>query len=138
MNKCFISGRLVADPVIRYLTSGTAVLNFIVASDETYFKEGKKVEAAEYHALVAFDKLAVTIGTYFKKGHGIVIEGHLKTRKYPHKEHPVDMYKTEIHVDKFEFSIAAPKSENSTNDGMSNTQEQDASYDRGGPPAFNH
>lgn len=134
MNKIFLSGRIVYDLVLRYLSDGTPVLNFVVASDESYIKDGKKVEAAEFHSIVAFDKLAETIASYFKKGHGITVIGKLKTRDYQHKEFPVKIYKTEIHVDEFEFPIAAPKA---ASNGEKCNARQDASFDRGEPPAFN-
>ena len=44
MNKVFLMGNLTRDPELRYLQNGTAVADFGLAMNETYTKNGEKVE----------------------------------------------------------------------------------------------
>ena len=55
MNKVLLTGRLTRDPEMRSLASGKNVTTFTVASNE--FLGGGK-EKAEYHPIVAWDRLA--------------------------------------------------------------------------------
>lgn len=48
LNKCFLMGRLVADPELRHTQSGTAVANFRLAVDRDFKdKDGNRRTAAE-------------------------------------------------------------------------------------------
>ena len=44
MNKVIIKGRLGNDPEVRYTGTGTPVASFDVATDESYTKDGEKIE----------------------------------------------------------------------------------------------
>ena len=79
MNKVLLTGRLTRDPEMRSLASGKNVTTFTVASNE--FLGGGK-EKAEYHAVVAWDRLAEIAGRYLGKGQQVAIEGRLQTRSW--------------------------------------------------------
>ncbi len=79
MNKVLLTGRLTRDPEMRSLASGKNVTTFTVASNE--FLGGGK-EKAEYHPIVAWDRLAEIAGRYLGKGQQVVIEGRLQTRSW--------------------------------------------------------
>jgi len=79
VNKVLLTGRLTRDPEMRSLASGKNVTTFTVASNE--FLGGGK-EKAEYHPVVAWDRLAEIAGRYLGKGQQVAIEGRLQTRSW--------------------------------------------------------
>ncbi|HEX5013986.1 MAG TPA: single-stranded DNA-binding protein [Candidatus Limnocylindrales bacterium] len=79
MNKVLLTGRLTRDPEMRSLSSGKAVTQFSIATNE-YIGQGK--EKAEYHNIVTWDRLAQTCGEFLGKGQQVAIEGRLQTRSW--------------------------------------------------------
>ena len=79
MNKVMLVGRLTRDPELRSLPSGKAVATFSVATNE--FRGGNG-ERTEYHACVAWDRLAEICGQFLSKGQLVDIEGRLQTRQW--------------------------------------------------------
>ncbi|MFL5725594.1 MAG: single-stranded DNA-binding protein [Chloroflexota bacterium] len=79
MNKVVLTGRLTRDPEMRSLSSGKAVTQFSIATNE-YIGQGK--EKAEYHNIVTWDRLAQTCGEFLGKGQQVAIEGRLQTRSW--------------------------------------------------------
>lgn len=95
LNRVMLIGRLGKDPEQRYMPNGKAVVNFSVATSESWKKDGEKQERTEWHNVVAFDKLAEICGQYLQKGSQVFVEGKLATRKWQDKEGK-DRYTTEI------------------------------------------
>jgi len=79
VNKVLLTGRLTRDPELRSLASGKQVTTFTVASN-AFIGGGK--ERAEYHPVVAWDRLAEIAGRYLGKGQQVAIEGRLQTRSW--------------------------------------------------------
>jgi single-strand DNA-binding protein len=79
VNKVLLTGRLTRDPEMRSLASGKQVTTFTVASN-AFIGGGK--ERAEYHPVVAWDRLAEIAGRYLGKGQQVAIEGRLQTRSW--------------------------------------------------------
>ena len=78
---------LGADPEIKYLSNGTTVANFRMATSENrQNKSGEKVTLTEWHKIVAFGRLAEICGEYLNKGKQVYIEGRLRTRSWEDKE----------------------------------------------------
>ena len=78
MNRVLLTGRLTRDPELRTTAGGKAVAQFSVASHE--FVGGK--ERAEFHSIVAWNRLAETCGRYLGKGQQVAIEGRIQTRTW--------------------------------------------------------
>lgn len=99
VNKAIIVGRLVADPEIRYMPSGGAVVNFRLATSETWNDKqtGEKKEQSEFHSVVAYGKAAEIIAEYGRKGGQMYVEGSLHTRKWQDQSGN-DRYSTEIKI----------------------------------------
>jgi single-strand DNA-binding protein len=97
VNKVIIIGNLGKDPEVRYTPNGNAVCNLRIATSRTWKNKesGEKMEEAEWHSVVLYDRAAEIAGEYLKKGRSVYIEGRLKTRKWQDKE-GVDRYTTEI------------------------------------------
>lgn len=86
MNLCMFTGRLGADPETRYTTSGSAVTNFSLATNQSWKnKDGEKQEKTEWVKCVAFNKIAEIIAQYLLKGSFIRVSGRLQTRQYEDK-----------------------------------------------------
>lgn len=87
VNRVLLIGRLGADPEVRYTPDGTMVVNFRIATDETYKnKQGEKVSKTEWHRIVVFGRLAEICGNYLGKGRLVFIEGKLQTRTWDDKD----------------------------------------------------
>jgi single-strand DNA-binding protein len=64
---------------MRALASGKHVTTFSVATNE-YVGGGR--EKAEYHAVIAWDRLADICAQYLGKGSMVAVEGRLQTRQW--------------------------------------------------------
>lgn len=83
-NLVVLTGRLTADPELRYTTSNVPVTSFKIAVDRN-FKSGEEREA-DFISIVAWRQTAEFVSKYFQKGSLIGIEGSIQTRKYQEKE----------------------------------------------------
>ena len=96
LNKVQLIGNLTRDPELRYTPQGTAVCTFGLATNRTWVTEtGDKKEEAEFHRLVAWNKLAEICSQLLFKGRRIFIEGRLQTRQWTGKD-GVERQTTEI------------------------------------------
>jgi single-strand DNA-binding protein len=97
VNKAIIVGHLGRDPEVRYTAGGAAVVNFSVATTESWKDKqtGENTERTEWHRVVMFGRLAEIAGEYLKKGSQVYLEGRLQTRKWQ-DQGGQDRYTTEI------------------------------------------
>ena len=59
LNKAQLIGNLTRDPELRYTPSGAAVCSFSIATNRTWTTDtGEKHEEADFHRIVAWNKLA--------------------------------------------------------------------------------
>lgn len=83
LNKVMLIGNLTRDPEMRYTPQGTAVCTFGVATNRQWTLEsGEKKEDAEFHNIVAWNKLAEICAQLLKKGRKVYVEGRLQTRSW--------------------------------------------------------
>jgi len=86
VNKVILIGNLGADPEVRYLSNGTTVANFRMATTENRVsRSGEKSTVTEWHRIVAFGRLAEICGEYLNKGKQVYVEGRLRTRSWEDK-----------------------------------------------------
>lgn len=108
LNKIHLIGRVTKDPEVKALPSGVQVCSFSLATNRTWKdKDGAKQEETDFHNVVAFGKQAEVIGQYVKKGQLLFVEGRNKTRTWEHPTHKINMYRTEIIVENFQFGPKA-------------------------------
>lgn len=100
MNKCFLIGRLCADPDLRVTQSGTSVATYRLAVDRRYKKEGQP--EADFINCVAWSSNADFAGKYLHKGMRIAIEGRIQTGSYT-KDDGTKVYTTDVIVEHHEF-----------------------------------
>ena len=88
INKVILIGNLGADPEVKYLSNGTTVANFRIATTENRVNRtsGEKTTITEWHRIVAFGRLAEICGEYLNKGKQVYIEGRIRTRSWEDKE----------------------------------------------------
>lgn len=83
LNKVQLIGNLTRDPEMRYTPAGTAVCTIGLATNRQWVTEsGEKKEDAEFHRLVAWNKLAEICAQLLKKGRKVYFEGRLQTRNW--------------------------------------------------------
>lgn len=82
LNKTILTGRLTADPEVRYTTDEKPVAHFRVAVDRKG-KDGKRT--ADFYNCAAWGPLAKLCGDYLKKGRLVAIEGRFSIRQYQDK-----------------------------------------------------
>ncbi|MBN2100268.1 single-stranded DNA-binding protein [Candidatus Dojkabacteria bacterium] len=98
LNKVLLIGNLTRDPEIRYTSSGAAMCSFGVATNRSWKdSEGEIKEEAEFHNLVAWNKMAEVCYQILAKGMKVYIEGELRTRSWE-SEGGDTRYRTEIKV----------------------------------------
>ena len=83
-NLVVLTGRLTADPELRYTPSNIPVTTFSIAVSRRY-KAGEQAEA-DFINIVAWRQTAEFVTKYFQKGSMIGIEGSIQTRRYVDKE----------------------------------------------------
>lgn len=81
LNKVTLIGNLTRDPVLRESSSGVLVCTFGVATNTSWKDEaGESKERAEFHNIVAFNKLAEICAQVLSTGMLVYVEGELRTR----------------------------------------------------------
>ena len=99
LNKVLLIGNLTRDPEMRYTNSGTPVVTFGMATNKSWKDEGGETkEIAEFHNLVAWNKMAEICQQLLAKGMKVYVEGSLNTRSWE-AEDGGTRYKTEIRVE---------------------------------------
>jgi single-strand DNA-binding protein len=103
VNKVILIGNLGKDPEVRRLNSGDQVVNFSVATSETWRDKnsGERKERTEWHNVVIFNEnLGKVAEQYCKKGTKVYLEGQLQTRKWQDQSGN-DRYTTEVVLQRF-------------------------------------
>ncbi len=81
LNKVMLIGNLTRNPVIRETNNGVMVCSFGIATNTNWKdKSGQVKEKAEYHNLIAFNKLAEICAMVLTTGMLVYVEGELRTR----------------------------------------------------------
>lgn len=80
LNKAMIIGNLTRDPEMKTTPNGQQVANFGVATNRQWKnQQGEKQEAAEFHNVTVWGKLAEICNQYLAKGRRAYFEGRLQT-----------------------------------------------------------
>ena len=85
VNRIFLTGRLVADPDIRYTPTGNEVAQFRIAVNIRYRSKQEPAnwqEETSFITIIAWNKLADKVEKTIKKGDLIFVEGRLRIREY--------------------------------------------------------
>lgn len=83
LNRVQLIGNLTRDPELRYTPQGNPVCTFGMATNRSWTTEGgERKEEAEFHRIVAWNKLAELCSQLLFKGRRVFIEGRLQTRAW--------------------------------------------------------
>ena len=82
LNKVMLVGNLTRDPELRYTPAGMAVVSFGLATNRAWTtKRGEKKEDAQFHRIVAWNKLAELCSQLLAKGRRAYVEGRIQYRE---------------------------------------------------------
>jgi single-strand DNA-binding protein len=113
LNKVMLIGNLTRDPEVRYTPQNTAVASFVIATNREWKVDGETKQVADFHNVVAWNKLAEICGQLLTKGVKVYVEGRLQTRNWDDPATGTKKYKTEVVVE--DMIILTPK--NGSGDG---------------------
>lgn len=116
LNKVILMGRITHDLEVRQTQSGTAVLQFTVAVDRNYSKDGGEKQT-DFISCVAWRNTAEFISRYFGRGRMIAVDGHLQSRTYEDKN-GTKHYITELIVENANFTGEKSDGGNYQNNGF--------------------
>jgi single-strand DNA-binding protein len=80
-------GNLTRDPELRYTPGGMAVVSFGMATNRVWVtKQGERKEDAQFHRIVAWNKLAELCSQLLGKGRRVYVEGRIQYREFTDQE----------------------------------------------------
>ena len=83
MNKVILLGNLGANPDLRFTATGTAVLNFRLATSETFVDRTKEPQSrTDWHNVVVWGARAQGLSKVLTKGSAVLVEGGLRTSTF--------------------------------------------------------
>ena len=97
MNQIIMTGRLTADPEVRYTSDNKPVASFNFAVDRRFDKEN-----TDFFRCTAFGRTAETIEKLVRKGTKLLLEGEIRNNNYTDKN-GVKRYEMQVIVESFEF-----------------------------------
>ena len=129
VNKVILIGRLGRDPEMRYTSSGTAVVNFSLATNHPVKDQsGNNSDQTEWHQIVAFGRTAEVANEYLTKGRLVYIEGRLQTRSWD-DQNGQKKYKTEVVCSTLQFLGGRGETEDSADSATEHAPPVDESAD---------
>lgn len=98
LNKVMLIGNLTRDPEMKYTASGATVTTFGMATNKSWKDDsGELKELAEFHNIVAWNKLAEICQQLLAKGMKVYVEGSLNTRSWEGDDGN-KRYRTEVRI----------------------------------------
>ncbi|MDA0306606.1 MAG: single-stranded DNA-binding protein [Proteobacteria bacterium] len=125
INKVILVGNLGRDPEVRFSQNGTKIVNFSVATSESWKDKqtGERKEKTEWHRVVLFnDHLADIAEKYLKKGSKVYIEGALQTRKWTGNDGN-ERYSTEVVLQRYRGELTMLDGRSGASDNMGSSSE---------------
>ncbi len=99
LNRVTLIGNLTRDPELRYTPAGMAVVSFGLATNRSWVtKQGEKKEDAQFHRIVAWNKLAELCSQLLVKGRRVYVEGKIQYRDFTDRDNNKKQV-TEIIID---------------------------------------
>ncbi|MGQ9700127.1 MAG: single-stranded DNA-binding protein [Candidatus Bipolaricaulaceae bacterium] len=84
LNRVILTGRLTADPDLRYTQSGRALVRFDMAVNRRWVnpETGQTEEEVTFVPVVVWGKQAETCAAWLRKGRQVAVEGRLRIRSF--------------------------------------------------------
>ena len=135
-NKVILIGNLGADPEIHHTAEGRAIVNFSVATSESWKDKntGNRMERTEWHRVVIFAQgLTKVAEKYLHKGDKVYLEGKLRTRKWQDKDGN-DRYSTEVVLQAYDATLTMLDSKRNGNGAAARSTSPSANDGGANPP----
>lgn len=123
MNVQHFLGNLTRDPELKSLQSGSQVLNFTVAVNNRYKRDGEIVKEAVFIECEAWNKTAEIIHKFFKKGDSIIVHTNAKQEYWDDPATGAKRTKLRFRVNDFEFIPGGRKDRTSESEASAGSQE---------------
>lgn len=122
INRVVLVGRITRDPELRKTNTGTSVINFTLAVNRRFAKEGE--QQADFINCQAWRQSADFMANYVKQGALLGVEGRIQTRNYKDQSDRT-VYVTEVVCDSVQI-LAQKKAEEAPNTyGQVNYNQED-------------
>ncbi|MGP4073795.1 single-stranded DNA-binding protein [Piscibacillus sp. B03] len=125
LNRAVLTGRLTADPDLRYTSSGIAVANFTVAVNRPFQNQQGNREA-DFINCVIWRKQAENLANYMKKGSMVGVDGRIQTRSFDGQDGK-RVFITEIVAESVQFL------ENKSSEGSKSSNQQNSNTGQNEP-----
>ena len=119
INSVNLTGRLTAEPELKYTQSGTAVLSFSLAVSRPFTNQNGERESDFIHC-VMWRKNAENFANWTHKGSLVGVSGRIQTRSYENQQ-GTRVYVTEVMIERFAFLESKNNGQN--NNYQNNKQE---------------
>ena len=87
LNRVTLIGNLTRDPELRYTPAGMAFVSFGLATNRLWVtKQGERKEDAQFHRIVAWNKLAELCSQLLSKGRRVYVDGRIQYRDFTDSE----------------------------------------------------
>ena len=124
MNRVCLIGRITRDPELRKTNTGTSVINFTLAVNRRFPKEGE--QQADFINCQTWRQSADFMANYVKQGALLGVEGRIQTRNYKDQSDRT-VYVTEVVCDSVQI-LAQKRAEEAPNTyGQVNYNQEDYS-----------
>ena len=87
LNRATLSGRLTADPELKYLPSGTTVANLRLASNRSYTTNGERREEVLFVDVEVYGKAGAALAQHKAKGDFLLVDGRLRQHTWERDGH---------------------------------------------------
>ncbi len=132
--KAFILGNITRDPELKYIASGTALLELSVAVNERVKKGDDYEDRVSFFDCIAWGKTAENIHKYHKKGDPIHLECTPRQDRWEDKESGKNRSKIVFRVERFTFVKSSGGASGGSSEGGGQTQQQTPPAGHGGDP----
>ena len=110
LNKVLLIGNVTRDPELRYIQSGTAVLDLGVAVNRRVKKsDGSWGDEAAFIDVTVWGKQAENCAEYLSKGRPVFVEGHLKFDQWEDKKTGDKRSKLRVTAENVQFLGSRPQ-----------------------------
>ena len=132
LNSVTMTGRLTADPELRYTNTGYPVMNFTLAFNRSKKQGDEWVEFGNFIDANIYGGQAEWLAQNLHKGSFVALNGSIEQERWQTKE-GANRSKIVLHVDSLRFMDAAPKkSQSGEEPGRYDEQSDYSGYSGGG------
>lgn len=131
MNKIQITGRLTAEPDVRWTNGNPSmcIARFRLAVDRRFKREGEP--DADFIGVVAFGKTGEHVEKYYHKGMKVGVAGRVQTGNYDHKD-GYKVYTFDVVAEEIEFEEKRDANSGNQNNGFTLDNGQAGGYGQQG------